>query len=245
MKKSLLIFSLLCGFCAVAFGGEFAPKVIKTKILSISANGKTANVAGDLNILRNAGGVVVKRVNNANKVIVGGVVVRASGANLANLELVPTQLVKQEALPNIKAKPQVGDEVILHFGYQKALVIVPNAAALDEAVRRFSDIDFIHPDITAGELYQSYSPKPSVEEFSRICRQYAAGLVLFGFSNEFVFADCQTFEKVASFPAKLSNSFMPPFYSNLKHIPALIIDTKGKQIKNFDRYYKKLLEEKR
>ncbi len=245
MMRKIAAFVACVGVASGAFGGEFAPKPFSAKIQSIAANNKTATITANYDVRRGSGGVVVRHFADGSSLIIAGVSVTASDQSRAQVRFNTFEMTAQDALPSIKTAPRVGDEVVLNINYNRAIAIVPNESAWNAARARFDDIAFVHPDVVAGEFYIDYTPRPERDDFARVCRQYAAGLALFALRDQFVFVDCQSFERVAAFAAQNSGAAAVPFYSNVKHIPAIFIDTDGKQIKDYEKYYKNLLNKKR
>ena len=73
-----------------------------------------------------------------------------------------------------------------------------------------------------------------------MCAQNATGLILIALDGEALFADCGSFEILQSFKTGEISYYEVPFYTRIKDIKSPFWKF-GAKIKNYDKYYNKLL----
>ena len=152
----------------------------------------------------------------------------------------------QESLPKPKILPQVGDEVILGYLYDRSLLIAPNLQSYQHYVAAHPDIQWLHPDLFAVELSKARHPIPQKEDFKNFCNKFATGTIHFALKDRVVEADCYTLAPIhrESFPVDQTKVKLP-FYSRIKEIESSIFDFFGqKEIPDYFGYYSHLLEAK-
>ncbi len=150
----------------------------------------------------------------------------------------------QDALPRPKTLPQKGDEVILGYLYDRALIIAPNLPSY-QAVASQVDDELLHPDLFATELSKAKHPVPSRKDFKNFCNKFALAKIYLALKDGTAVVDCYSFKKVKALPIKADTKVVKlPFYSRLKEIESSIFDFFGKkEIPNFNEYYKSLMEQ--
>lgn len=190
-------------------------------------------------------GVVVHAFDKTHKAIVATVEVIEKKGAVAKLKYKNFNDLKQDALPNYKITPKVGDSVILNFLYKRALAITPNKETFNYVLDTYQDIEWIHPDIFASKLYIDYTPKPQKGDFKTQCNDNNFALIFFAISDRGYFVDCNSFKIIDTI--KLTNirkdkEIKVPFYSRVKKVEGRIFGLMGGDgITDYSSYYKKLL----
>lgn len=238
MKKILLITIFLI---SNIFANAFDMPEVRAKILE--TNNSQAKIPNSLNLKVGSSGVVIHTFKNGDKSIVARVVVDKIGSNFTTLKFEVFNMLEQSALPLPNIVPQVGDEVILNFLYNRSLIVAPNKEVYNQIVNAFPNITFINPDIAAAYLNFNNKPNPNRDDFRKICNQNTAGLIFFALDNKGFFVDCGDFNIIQSFDTGKINYYEVPFYSRIKDIKAAFYDFSNEQIKNYNEYYKKLLND--
>lgn len=237
MKKNLIYF--LVFFYSILYGAEFNLQAYKTTIIKME-NGQ-ALIPNDANIQIGSSGIVVHKINPYDETIVARAVVDKIDGSFANIRFEAFISLKQNAFPLPKLLPQVGDEVILNFLYDRSLIVVPNREIYENIVKAFPTINFVHPDIVAAYLNINYKPNPTRDDFRHMCNQTASGLIFFAFDGEAYFVDCQSFEALKKYQSGEVASYVLPFYSRVKDPQFPFFSLGISKMKDFDKYYKKLI----
>ena len=190
-----------------------------------------------------ASGVVMHVFDETHKTVISSVeVVKKEGEKLF-LKLAPFNYIQQETLPSYHIAPQVGDEVILNFLYNRAIAIVPNADTYDTVTKSYDDFEWIHPDIFAAKLSNAYNPTPSKETFQKMCSEQNIGLLLIYAQEKGNFVDCQSFQTIHTIPLPAASTTKVPFYNRLDPIKGRVFGLfGGKGVKDYDAFYNKLLK---
>ena len=235
MKK---IAFLLLAICSLGFAAKFDLKPSYNLILS--TNESNATILDNDSFIVGSSGVVMHKLNDGSKTIIARAVVTQKKDGYANLRFEAFNELKQSALPLPTILPQAGDEVILNYMYNRSLIIAPNKEIYDQIIKSFSHITFIHPDIVAAYLSYEYKPNPSKADFRKMCALNATGLILIALDGEALFADCGSFEILQSFKTGEISYYEVPFYTRIKDIKSPFWKF-GAKIKNYDKYYNKLL----
>ncbi|WP_353661891.1 plasminogen-binding N-terminal domain-containing protein [Hydrogenimonas sp. SS33] len=236
--KTLFLISLAAG---TLFAAE--PRSETGTLQQVS--GKTGTV--DLkNIPAGVSGIVIHTYNPTHKAIVASAVVTRSDAAQTSIKLLPYTGLKQPNLPSVKTPPRQGDTVILGYLYDRVLPIVPNRKSFDKARKSFSKLHIIHPDLMAAELAKDKSPIPDKEHFQRMCDKFALGIVMFMYADGTDFLDCKSWQKVAHVDVASvePKKFKQPFYNRFEEIPSPFYDWTEHKIDDFDRFYKRLEQQK-
>ena len=208
--------------------------------LILSTNEGNATILDNDSFIVGSSGVVMHKLNDGSKTIIARAVVTQKKDGYANLRFEVFNELKQSALPLPTILPQAGDEVILNYMYNRSLIIAPNKEIYDQIIKSFSHITFIHPDIVAAYLSYEYKPNPSKADFRKMCALNATGLILIALDGEALFADCGSFEILQSFKTGEISYYEVPFYTRIKDIKSPFWKF-GAKIKNYDKYYNKLL----
>jgi hypothetical protein len=218
---------------------NFAPT--QSKVDAIQDNMLVVSTGSNVQV--GSSGVVMHAFDEKHKTIIASVQVAKKEGDKLYLKLLPFKYIPQDTLPSYKIKPQVGDEVVLNFLYNRALAIVPDADTYKTVTQSFEKFEWIHPDIFAAKLSKSYNPTPDKETFQEICIEQNIGLLLIYAKGEGHFIDCQSFQTLHQIPLPAPTSVKVPFYNRLDPIKGRVFGLfGGKGVKDYDSFYNKLLK---
>ncbi len=190
-------------------------------------------------------GVVLRDFDGIHKTIVAVVEVVEKKDTYAVLKYRKFSALSQDALPQYNITPKEGDEVVLNYLYNRALVIAPNEESFNYIIKTHNNFSWIHPDILASTLAINYSPAPTKDDFKKECTEDSFALLFFAIEDNGYFVDCNSFKILhkVELPKELKDAKqMTPFYHRLKEIKGRVFGLMGgKGIQNYNTYYKKLL----
>jgi hypothetical protein len=239
MIKILTIFILLAS--SLYAQPSLIPQ--KANIVAIDKNQVIVNSPADVAI--GSSGIVLRSFDSIHKTIIASTKVVKKEGNKLYLSLQRYDGLKQEILPTYDIGVKVGDEVVLNYQYNRALAITPDAATYKTLTTGYSTFDWVHPDIFAASLASSFAPNPSRKTFKDECNQDSIGLLLFAIKDKAYFVDCRSFAVISTTPIQPSATAKSPFYTRIDGIKGRLFGLfGGKEIKNYDSYYTKLLNGK-
>lgn len=239
MKKLLLTMI----FSAFALGASFSMPEFRTSL--ISTDGNTGIISDSPNIIVGSSGVVMRTFGNGLKSIIARAVVDKKDGNTADIHFEVYSQLKQKALPVPNYTPENGDEIVLNYLYDRALIIAPNAEVYNQVVNAFKNITFVHPDLVGAMLSINYKPNPSQDDFRRACALNAAGVIFIALEGEAMFVDCGSFAKLKTFKSGKIAEYHLPFYTRVKDINTVFWKLDSEHINNYDKYYRFLLDEQK
>ncbi len=236
MYKTLILLLL---FISSIFGKNFLNRY-ESEIISIDKD--SALIKADPIIEVGSSGVIMHKFDNEHQTISKGAIVIEKDEKFAKIKFFDFDYLKQDALPSYKIEPKSGDKVILNYLYNKALPIVPNLKTFKYVQQKFSDLDWVHPDILTMELIDSGNKSPTKEDFSKVCKTNTFALLLFAIKDKAYFVDCNSFKVIKSVMIEESKERLKPFYSriDLESVSILNFFTTG-EVKNYDKYYTNFL----
>lgn len=220
---------------------------IHLPVKTVSDNGKSATV----NIQQIAEGVhgfVVRHFTNDHSVIVADAYVSKFDAStgVATLALSAYDGLKQNSLPNGNWHVQVGDEVILAFGYSRAILLAPNEDIYHIITKNIHGVEWIHPDNFATYLSFHAHPAPYKDDISSYCRLAEIGLLYTYVNNALFTLDCQTLSLIQLTPVELEyKESKLPFYSRVEEIATSwwVWGEASRPLEAYDPHYLELLVE--
>ena len=187
-------------------------------VQTVSDNGKSATV-NVKQIALGVHGFVVRHFTRDHSVIVADVYVSAFDSGVATLELSEYEGLKQNSLPNGDWHVQVGDEVILAFGYSRALLLAPSENVYHIVTKNIRGVEWVHPDSFATYLSYNAHPTPFHDDISGYCRLAEIGLLYTYVENALFTLDCQSMSIIQITPVKLEEKKVKlPFYSRVEEI---------------------------
>lgn len=230
-----LSFLVLCTFAqAQTLFKEYKTKVLETSDTQVV-------IADSPEIVIGASGVIKHSFDaKTTTIIARGDVVQKDGTK-AVLKLAKFEMLSQGAFPEAGVKPIVGDEVIMNYLYDRALIVVPNANVFRDITKEYSDITWIHPDLVAAYLSKLYRPNPDQAIFRQACYQNTASLIFFGIKDQGYFVDCHNFNTIKTVKITNSGETQLPFYARVKDIETSWFSWSSSKISDYDSYYKTLI----
>ena len=230
-----LSFLVLCTFAqAQTLFKEYKTKVLETSDTQVV-------IADSPEIVIGASGVIKHSFDAKTTMIIArGDVVQKDGTK-AVLKLAKFEMLSQGAFPEAGVKPIVGDEVIMNYLYDRALIVVPNANVFRDITKEYSDITWIHPDLVAAYLSKLYRPNPDQSIFRQACYQNTASLIFFGIKDQGYFVDCHNFNTIKTVKISNSGETQLPFYARVKDIETSWFSWSSSKISDYDSYYKTLI----
>ncbi|WP_060825564.1 plasminogen-binding N-terminal domain-containing protein [Sulfurospirillum cavolei] len=230
-----LSFLVLCTFAqAQTLFKEYKTKVLETSDTQVV-------IADSPEIVIGASGVIKHSFDaKTTTIIARGDVVQKDGTK-AVLKLAKFEMLSQGAFPEAGVKPVAGDEVIMNYLYDRALIVVPNANVFRDITKEYSDITWIHPDLVAAYLSKLYRPNPDQTIFRQACYQNTASLIFFGIKDQGYFVDCHNFNTIKTVKITNSGETQLPFYARVKDIETSWFSWSSSKISDYDSYYKTLI----
>ncbi|MDF1874291.1 plasminogen-binding N-terminal domain-containing protein [Sulfurimonas sp. SAG-AH-194-I05] len=192
--------------------------VVKTPTLSVNNAANTATIK--INTIDvGVSGFIVHRFSENNSVIVKEVVVISYNeeTNIAKLEMQDYTDMQQNALPVLETEVEVGDIVILAFGYTRAILIAPNEEIYYRITKATSKIQWLHPDLFATVLAYNSHPTPLKEDFISMSNITSAGLVFIYINQKLFTVDAKSLVILNTTDAPLTQTQTKlPFYMRIE-----------------------------
>jgi len=189
-------------------------------------------------------GVVSHWFDKSHSIALSWVEIKKIDGDITTLKLTPILALEQSALPNGTWEPKIGDDVVIGYNYQRALLIAPTPSIYRKITSYHRDRTWIHPDVFASHLSYNGHPSPLKEDFTSMCRQNNIGTIAFMFDKSIITVDCQTFKILKNKSTSVqSKESQVPFYSRVPNIEANWFGDGSNEIEDYDRYYINLLVE--
>jgi len=222
------------------FGG-----VVKTPILSVNSDESLATIKIS-KIDVGMSGFVVHQIVDNHSCILKNVVVKNfdNNTHIATLVLSDYDALRQNALPSGEWHVEVGDDVVLAFGYSRGLIIAPNDDIYYRIARATKQLQWIHPDIFATILSFNGHPTPLRKDFTILSKAASVGLI-FLFLNEKVYmVDSKSFVILNITDAPLKQKRVKlPFYTRVEQIEAAWWGDGSDEMTRYEPHYFELLKE--
>jgi len=214
----------------------------------LKADGKYLYIKDSTSFAIGSSGIVLHSFDKSHKTIVATVEVVEKRQDQAVLKYRKFNGLQQSALPSYNIAPTKGDTIILNYLYKRAMAIVPDAQTLQFVTKKFSDIEWIHPDIFGSKLTVDYTPSPTKKDFTNECLQNSYALLFFAVKGKGYFVDCNSFKILSqtNLPQTSKNTTpQVPFYTRLEKIKGRMFGLMGgDDIKDYDKFYTKMLNVK-
>jgi len=234
---------LLLGFCLLFLSSFLDAKPLyteyKTKV--IEANEHSAIIADSPEFVLGASGVIIHRFDAKTASIITRVDVVNKANGKAVLKFEKFNMLAQGAFPDTGVKPAIGDDVIINYLYDRALIIAPNQGVYTDITKKYNEMTWIHPDIIAGYLTKLYRPNPDKAIFQEACYQNSASIIFFAVENKGHFVDCHNFNILQSIDIKNSGEIELPFYTRVKNIESTWFSWNSSTIADYNNYYAYIL----
>jgi hypothetical protein len=154
----------------------------------------------------------------------------------------------QEAMPKIHFDIKIQDKVIISPLGKRAVIIAPTQNVYLQTKKKLKGYEFISSDLLASPLFSEDNPFPEREDFTKLCKRYLIGSLIFGFEKQTAIVDCGTFTQIKEIPNNFSidkKDIIKPFFHRLEKIETGFWHWFGSEdIEDFDTYYKELLNDK-
>ena len=237
MNRLLLAFSLL--FLGSFLDAKPLFKEYKTTLLEASEN--SATITDSPEFVIGASGVVIHRFNAKTATIISRVDVVSKANGKAVLRFEKFNMLSQGAFPDTGVKPTAGDDVVINYLYDRAIIIAPNQTTYTAITKQYTDITWVHPDIVAGYLTKLYRPNPDKAIFQEACYQNSASIIFFAIQDKGYFVDCHNFNTIHTIAVTPSSDIELPFYSRIKNIDTSWFSWSSANIPDYNTYYTALL----
>lgn len=237
MLRFIAIFILI--FQSLIYATENPFIEYQTQIISIE--GDIAKIKNSDDIVVGSSGIVTHNFDDETTSIIARASVIKKDNEFATIKFEVFDLLEQAAFPLPGILPQAGDMVTLNYLYNRALIVAPNETIFDEVTKHFNNIQWVHPDILAAYLAADYRPNPGKNSFDLLCRKNTAGLIFFALDRRGFFADCQSLKIVKTLKSGPISSYQLPFYNRIGGIESVFWKWSGKEIKDYNAHYARLL----
>jgi hypothetical protein len=187
-------------------------------------------------------GIVVHKDGNNSFIVGSGYVIKSSNKN-ATIQFTNVEILKQDALPTSKLKPQNDDIFILNHLYNTSLLIVPNFEAKKAVVSLYPKHIFLEEDFFASKLKIDNIPFPTKEDIWQFALDQQIGTIFVVAYNRLYILDAISMKVIdkVTLPI-LSSKEQVPFFTNITDIKKSFWNFFGDdKIKDYNSYYKKLL----
>lgn len=219
--------------------------VIKTPIVTVDNSIQIATVKVN-KVDIGVSGFVAHRHSKTNASILKNVVVTDYDAltRIATLKMTDFNQLTQNALPSGNWEVEVGDMVILAFGYSRALLIAPSEEIYYRITKSAKSVQWIHPDIFTTILSFNGHPTPLKEDFDSMNLATSIGLVFFYINQKLFTVDAKSLKilNISDAPLKQDNTKLP-FYSRIEKIDAAWWGDGSNELEAYEPYYCSLLIE--
>ncbi|MCD6433100.1 MAG: plasminogen-binding N-terminal domain-containing protein, partial [Sulfurimonas sp.] len=172
------------------FGG-----VVKSPVVSVNADESLATIQ-IAKIDVGMSGFIVHNIAKNHNTILKNVVVKSydEQSQIATLELSEYDALRQNALPSGNWHVEVGDMVVLAFGYTRGILIAPSEDIYYRITRATKHLQWIHPDIFATVLSFTGHPTPLREDFKKLVISTSVGLLYIYIEKKLYTVDSQSFK---------------------------------------------------
>jgi hypothetical protein len=220
------------------FGG-----VIKSPIVTLNEDASVATIKIN-KVDVGVSGFVVHKLDDDITTILKNVVVTNfdKESSTATLSLFEFEELKQNSLPSGHWKVEVGDTVVLAFGYTRALLIAPSEEIYYRVTKATDQLQWIHPDLFAMVLSFNGHPTPLKEDFYKMSVGGSIGLVFFYLDQNLYTVDARSLKVLNISPAPLKQDELKlPFYSRVEEIDANWFGEGSDELTEYEPYYFGLL----
>ena len=230
--------------CALLLGSFLHAKPLfnehKTTLLEATETSGTITDSPDFVV--GSSGVILHKFDAKTSIIVSRFDVVNKNAGKATLRFEKFEMLAQGAFPDAGVKPAVGDEVIVNYLYNRALIVAPNQTVYNEVTKKYNELTWIHPDVVAAYLAKLYRPNPDKTIFQKACYQNTASLIFFGIRDKGYFVDCHNFNILETIAITQTEDIQLPFYSRVKNIDSTLFSWDSGYIGEYNNYYEYALK---
>jgi hypothetical protein len=211
----------------------------RLKIFDVTDNSAVIK-AGNLKIGQS--GIIINEYSKNGSIIIALATVTQTNSQSSTITILEKQVLKQDAIPTIKLKPQNGDIFVLNHLYNVGLLIVPNQQTRNFVKQIHKRQNFIDEDFFASHLKLIEEPVPSKKIIQDFCMSQQIGTIFLAINSSLYIVDAISFEVL--FKHRLNNpdkTTQVPFYSKIKEIEKGFFDFGADNIDDYNEYYQSLL----
>ena len=229
-------------FLMLMMAFELMAGLVKAPVLSVDYNKNTATIkVAKIDI--GMSGFIVHALTPQHSSILKNVVVQSFNEveGIATLKMSNYTGLVNNALPTGRWKVVEGDEVVLAFGYSRALLITPSEE-IYYRISRSVQIQWLHPDLFATILSFNGHPAPLKEDFVKMSDATSVGLVFIYLKKKVFTVDAKSFKILSISDADLvQDDVKLPFYSRVDEIDAAWFGEGSDPLESYEPHYYKLL----
>ncbi len=179
-------------------------------------------------------GIIVHNNLTYDSLIIATASVIDTTNSSSTIEITKDNVLEQNAISTSNLKIQNGDKFILNHLYQTSLLIVPNFETKKLLQSNYSSVNFLNEDFFASHLKLLNTPIPTKRTIQVFCKDNQIGTVFI--------VDVITFNVIYTEKLNIKDrKIKVPFYSKVENINQNIFDFSDDEIKDYSKYYKKLL----
>jgi len=224
---------------------ELFGAIVKSPIVSVSADESLATIKiGKIDV--GMSGFVVHQIAPNHSCILKNVVVKSydKTTQIATLALSEYDALRQNSLPSGNWHVEVGDTVVLAFGYSRGLLIAPSDEIYYRITRAVKNLQWVHPDIFATVLSFNGHPTPLREDFTALSKAASIGLIFLFLDQKLYTIDAKSFVilSISDAPLKQKNVKLP-FYTRVEQIEAAWWGDGSDEMTSYEPHYFELLKE--
>lgn len=232
--------------CALLLGSFLHAKPLfnEHKTTLLEATETSGTIIDSPDFVVGSSGVILHKFDAKTSIIVSRFDVVSKNASKATLRFAKFEMLSQGAFPDAGVKPVAGDDVIVNYLYNRALIVAPNQTVYSEVTKKYNELTWIHPDVVAAYLTKLFRPNPDKGIFQKACYQNTASLIFFGIKNKGYFVDCHNFNILETIAITETNSedVQLPFYARVKNIDSSLFSWDSGYIGEYNNYYEYTLK---
>jgi len=217
----------------------------KQQSLTITnTNEKTADInVGSLQIGQS--GIIIHNFSKNKSIILKKASVISSNKNNSKILFSDEDVLKQDSIANTNLTPKNGDTFILNHMYNVSLLIAPNFKAYRDITNTHNN-NFIDSELFAAYLKINDIASPTEDDIKLFTKLNNISTIYLVIKNTLHILDASTFKVIKTKEILINDdTTQVPFYTNIKDIKTSFFDfTNLAKIKNYDKYYKKLIRNK-
>lgn len=221
---------------------EMFGAVIKSPVASVNENETEVTIKIEKINIGMSGFVVHKIADNRTMILKNAVVTSFDeNSKTATLKLSEYDIFGNSALPTAKWHVEVGDIVVLTFGYTRGLLIAPTEE-IYYRIAKHSKVQWVHPDIFATNLSFSGHPTPIREDFTKISNSSSIGLIYIFLDNIVYSLDAKSFKILTTASVSLvQEKASLPFYTRIPEIDSNWWGEGSGNLEDYESHYYELI----
>lgn len=225
-------------FLILVLGFELFGAVIKSPVVSVNENETEVTIKIEKINVGMSGFIVHKIADNHTTILKNAVIVSFDeDSKIATLKLSEYNIFGNSALPTARWHVEVGDTVLLAFGYTRGLLIAPTEE-IYYRIAKHSNVQWVHPDIFATNLSFSGHPTPLREDFTKISVSSSVGLVYIYLDNVVYSLDAKSFKILTTASVSLvQEKANLPFYTRISEIDSNWWGEGSNELEDYESHY--------